>query len=72
MNRGAEHLQATADTQDTSTKSVMAQDAIEPALVAQKLQIGTGRLGAGQDHQVRRRQRVARADELEIDVGLQA
>ncbi|CAB5603692.1 Uncharacterised protein [Pseudomonas aeruginosa] len=72
MQALAEHLQAAADPQQATAVAQVTEDRLVPATLAQRREVGAHALRAGQDDQVRRRQRLAGADEAQLDLGVQA
>ncbi|MNZ90685.1 hypothetical protein D3C78_1096540 [compost metagenome] len=68
----AEHLQAATNTQHLAAVTQMPGDGLIPATGAQLRQIAAHALGTRQDDQVRRRNRIAWADELQVDLRVQA
>ena len=72
VQRLAQHLHATAQTDQFAAVTQMALQIILPAVGAQPSQIGAHRLGAGQYHHVGWRRRLRGRDEPKIDLGMQA
>ena len=71
VNRPPQHLVAATQADEFAAVAQMAGDGLIPALSAQPVEVGTHRLGTGQDDQIGGRQGFAGADPAEIDFGVQ-
>ena len=71
INALTEHLQAAANPQQLAAITQMAGNCLIPAVLAQKSQISTDAFGTRQNDQIRRGNRLARANELQVDLRVQ-
>ena len=71
MHRAAEHLIAAAQTEHTAAAAEMRDDVDIEARLAQRGEVGDGRLGARQDNEIGvARERLARPHPHELDARL--
>ena len=71
MQKFSEHLEAAADADQLAAITQVAADGLFMALLAQPVQVGLHRLGAGQHEQVAGRNALPGTDPVEVDLRMQ-